>query len=274
MRFFLKVLPIALSALFFCGCSDISTRGPDILLDGSADGIQAQAPEESTAADSDDAEAQTSDSDAAVQQGQITVNLPQQYKGYYFTNGDKRFLSDCVFFGDSVCKGLSSYDFIPAVRCFAKAGVAARNITDFTFELNGEEISFEEALAQTGAKHVVFSMGMNDLNMTDEAQYAENYLALLDKAAEIRPDVDFYVMAISPVTVDSQFAYNSRINKFNQTLGDAVADRENCRFVDAGTELKNDNGALHEAFCADDQGVHLTAAAYYGILWTLCQAAA
>lgn len=269
MSFFRKMLPLALSALLFCGCSDISTRGPDILLesltrqtDDTADDVQAS--EESTAADSKE----------TPQESAVTVNLPHQYKGYYFTNGDKRFLSDCVFFGDSVCKGLFSYEFIPAVRCFAKAGVAARNIGDFTFELNGEEISLEEALLQTGARHVVFSMGMNDLNMTDEAEFAENYLALLDKAAEIRPDVDFYVIAITPVTVDSQFAYNSDINKYNRALEAVLADRENCRFVDAGAELKNDNGTLHEAFCADDQGVHLTPAAYYGVLWTLCQASA
>ena len=269
MSFFRKILPVALSSLLFCGCSDISTRGPDILLEdmteqtgNTAADEEAQTPEESSSADSE----------VSGQDGGVTVNLPQQYKGYYFTNGDKRFLSDCVFIGDSVCKGLTAYDFIPAVRCFAKAGVAARNIEDFTFELSGRELSLEEVLMQTGARHVVFSMGMNDLNLTDEGEFAENYLALLDKAAEIRPDMDFYVMAITPVTADSQFAYNSTINKFNAALEQVLTGRENCRFVDAGTELKNDNGTLHEAFCADDQGVHLTAAAYYGVLWALCQA--
>lgn len=268
MNRFSKGLFIAAAAVLLCGCSDISERTPDFIRTEASVHIPADT---GSPPESSDPAQETQPPQQTEQPIPVTVNLPSQYKGYSFTMADNRFLSDCVFIGDSVCKGLAFYEFVDMDRCFAAAGVAARNIGDFTFQLGGEDITFQELLLSINAKHIVFSMGINDLNMTTAEEFADNYTALLDMAAEIRPDLDFYVMAITPVTVDSTFAYNSSVNKYNAALSAALEGRENCRFADAGTELKSENGALNPYFSSDDIGVHLVPEAYYGILWTLCQ---
>ncbi|MCR5020629.1 hypothetical protein, partial [Ruminococcus sp.] len=72
--------------------------------------------------------------------------MNEVYKNYTFTEEDKEFISKCVFVGDSICMGLKTYEVLPATQVLAKGNVAARSIFEYTFKLNGSEMSLLSAL--------------------------------------------------------------------------------------------------------------------------------
>lgn len=255
----ISVAALAAAVLLCCGCTDISGRTLPVKAD------------ESEAPVSTAEEAETSaETDAEEETEEFSTVLG----GYTFTGSDMEFVSDCLFAGDSICRGLKVYGLVPEDRCFGEVGGAARNLSDFTFSYNGEELPLTEIIGLVKPRHIVLSMGMNDINMTDAEQFAENYNRLISSIEEVCPDADIFIMAITPVTAESSFAYNSRIDSYNAVLRNNVANESGRCFVDIGTELKDPTGALAAEFASSDDGVHLTKTAYYGILWRICRTAA
>ena len=87
-------------------------------------------------------------------------------KLYRFTDEYNNFLKDVTFVGDSVCLGLEMYDYLPENNVLANGSVAARNIFDFTFTVNGGEYSITDAVSILKPKILIFWMGINDINLT------------------------------------------------------------------------------------------------------------
>ena len=186
------------------------------------------------------------------------------------TDADKAFLKDYVFVGDSICFGLGSYGILPKEQVVAKASVAARSIFDYTFTVGGQERNAVEALAYLQPKNVIFSMGMNDVNMTSKEKYCENYADLLAKAQEAVPDAKLYVASITPLTASTKFCKNSRIDEFNAAIKQYLA--ENAPYwgyVDIATVLKGDDNNMLKKYTSGD-GIHISPAAYNALLGSLC----
>lgn len=187
---------------------------------------------------------------------------------YGLTAEDYAFLSDTVFVGDSICSGLRVYGILPDKNVVAKGCVAARSIFDYTFDVNGSELSLTYALSILKPRYVVYSMGMNDVNMTTPEQYCENYDYLMKVVRNVLPDSMFFVASVTPITSESQFCSNERIDLFNSTMKAHLQGSVN-GYVDVATGLKNWANALSPEYNGGD-GVHLAPAAYYVYLNQVC----
>lgn len=198
--------------------------------------------------------------------------IEEEYSTFTFSDEYNEFLSDTVFVGDSICSGLKVYEVLPAKKVVAQGNVAARNIFDFTFRVDGDEMSVLSALVNLKPKNIVFSMGMNDVNITSEEKFCENYGELLRLTEGFLPDANLYVCSVTPILRESKFTTNTNIDNFNAELKKYLDETEKWTYIDITREMKNSENALKTLYNGGD-GVHLSKAAYYAILYQVCERA-
>lgn len=209
-------------------------------------------------------------SDTTEETEETAVPIDESYSSYKFTEEYNDFISGCVFVGDSICSGLKLYDILPAKSVLAQGNVAARNIFDFKFKLDGDELSILSALVNLKPEYIVFSMGMNDVNITSEEAFCDNYSELLKLTESFLPDAKLIVLSVTPVTTESKFTSNENIDNFNAELKLCLDKSEKWTYVDVTRELKNSANALKTNYNGGD-GVHLAPEAYQAILFQLCE---
>lgn len=181
------------------------------------------------------------------------------------------FLSDTVFVGDSICSGLRVYHVLPDDNCIAKGSVGARSIFDYTFDVRGNEFGLTYALTVLNPKYVVFSMGMNDVNMTTPEQYCANYEKILDTVHSVLPNAKLFVASITPISNDITFSTNDKIDLYNQTVKDYLAGLgKGYGYVNIAPYLKNQYNGLKLEYSGGD-GIHLAPTAYQAILYQVCE---
>lgn len=198
---------------------------------------------------------------------------PENVTELSFSPEQQSFIDSCLFMGDSICSGLGANGLVES--CYAKAGVAARNIEEFTFEHGGAQVEPLTAIVNSGKKNLVFIMGMNDVNIENPEEFTVYYDSFLSRVEALCPDASLYVLSITPVTEDSSFCYNYEIDGFNDVLKDMITNSSSAarHFVDISVSLKNADGNLMPEYTAAADGVHLVKAAYYDILYSLCEGA-
>ncbi|MBR6106906.1 MAG: hypothetical protein IKQ39_02765 [Oscillospiraceae bacterium] len=181
------------------------------------------------------------------------------------------FLTDTVFVGDSICSGLKVYHILPDDNVMAKGSVAARSIFDYKFDVRGNEFGLTYGLTVLDPKFVVFSMGMNDINMTSAEQYCKNYEYILDTVHSVLPNAKLFVASITPISNDITFSTNDKIDTYNQAIKDYLAGLgKGYGYVDISPYLKNQYNGLKLEYSGGD-GIHLAPAAYQAILYQVCE---
>lgn len=235
--------------LCLCGCQDISNRAIDVAAESDVE-LSGVGGELLPAVSSEEGE-----------------GLPI---GQDFSPNQQEFIKSCFFMGDSLCYGLDSYGLVDS--CCAKAGVAARNIEEYTFTSGDSEVSPLTAIVNSGSKNLVFLMGTNDVNIESSDQYIDFYDSFLKKVEAMCPDASIYVLSIPPVTEASDFCYNYSIDEFNLKLKGMISESGSAsrHYVDITGGLRDERGALNEAYALSD-GVHLTKSAYYQLLAAFCK---
>ena len=192
-------------------------------------------------------------------------------KIYKFSDEYNEFLEGVVFIGDSVCYGLELYDYMPDNNVLAVGSVAARNIFEFGFDVNGTEYSITDAVQLVDPKVVICSMGINDVNLSTEEQFCENYMMLLDRLHDAVPDAQLYVASIPPTPADCDKISNEKVQRYNEVIKEYLA---NCGkdygFVEIGNYLKDDQGYQSVEYAGGD-GVHMLSHAYSAILYQVCE---
>lgn len=184
-----------------------------------------------------------------------------------FTPQQQEFINSCLFMGDSICLGFGVYGLVN--NCTAKAGAAARNIEEFTFDSGGSQVSPYTAIVNSNCKNLVFLMGINDVNMENAKDYIEYYNSFLTRVEALAAGTNIYILSVTPVTASSTFCYNYQIDEFNEALR-TMTETSSRRYVDVSTALKDELGNLRTEY-ASDNSVHLTKEAYYQILAALCR---
>ncbi len=191
---------------------------------------------------------------------------------YGLTQEHHSFLTETVFVGDSICSGFRVYSILPNDNCVAKGSVGVRNIFENRFPVRGEEFGVTYALQLLAPKYVVFSMGMNDINIITPEEYCAKYDELFAAVYEALPDVKLYVASITPIRPDIQFSSNERINLFNQTM-QAHLEGAKEEYLDIATGLKSWESTppcLNAKYNGGD-GIHLAPNAYYVIMKQVCE---
>lgn len=262
----IKTLLAAALALTLCGCVDISNREfiPEVTETAERGGDNGD--------NGVGGDLLISTSASASENREVPRVRPSEINESSFSARQEEFLDSCFFMGDSICTGFSMYGLSDA--CCAKAGVAARNIDEFTFDYGGAQVEPLTAIVNSGMKNLVFMMGINDVNIETAESYAEYYDSFLRRVEALCPDASIYVMSITPVTEDSRFCYNYEIDEFNAALSDMIKNSPSDarHYVDSSVGLKNESGALFDDYGMED-GVHIAKTAYYQMLYSLCEGA-
>ena len=259
--------------LLLTACTDISQRTlptereTELIIPAESSSEATSAPADAETEASDTAE--TADETASEVGG---VSIEEQYSSYTFSEEDEAYLDTCLFVGDSICGGLSHYGILPADHVISKGSVAARNIFDFKFGIGDSETDVLTAILNQKQDHIIFSMGMNDVNMTDAETYVANYFNLMTMVAAYCPDSELIVLSITPILADSDFSANEKIDSYNAAIKDAIEKdgKPNWKYIDISPELKNSAGGLKSSYESGD-GIHLAQAAYYAYLWQIVQ---
>ncbi|MBR6873563.1 MAG: hypothetical protein IKN17_08690 [Ruminococcus sp.] len=227
------------------------------------------APEESASEESTPEETEPS-AQSGPSPDKYEINAYGQ-KMYKFSEKYEQFVNRLTFVGDSICYGLEVYDYLPPDNVLAFGSVAARNIFDFTFDVSDVEYTITDAVKQVDPDILIFSMGMNDINLTTPEQYCENYMYLLDQVHQAVPSAKLYVASITPISNGIEFNNNTNIDLFNSTIKQYLADSgKGYGYVDIATYLKDQwNGLAYEYSGGD--GIHLQSPAYSAILYQVCE---
>lgn len=232
-------------------------------------------PEEQTAeaelTEPETEEAAAASEPAEITQEEIAEQLDLFYKNefgaYQLTDAERSFTEESIFVGDSICRGFAAYNVVSGKNVYACGSLAARSFWDYKFYYGDDEVEYKTVLKKTKPKYVFLSMGMNDINITDEKTYCENYRQIIDYTLK-RTDGVVYVCAITPIC--SEFSSNYRIDCFNLALQAFVEENysERVFYVDFAKHLKDKDGKLRIIHSSGD-GIHLGPYAYYIALWEL-----
>ncbi|MDO5559755.1 MAG: GDSL-type esterase/lipase family protein [Oscillospiraceae bacterium] len=210
----------------------------------------------------------TSISELSVETTVSTTSEPVKYQEVDFVPDDvslvsSEYLSDIVVVGDSIAKGYGVYGRLPVDNVLAVGSVGARNLFTYTYEYQGFSLDLLDILGRKLPKYIFISVGMNDVNILSDEEYAQVYENNIKSILEKTPESKIFVMAVTPVASITQFTSNDKIDKFNEKLRVMVNNMDNdaVYYINAAQYLKNDYNYLISDFSSGD-GIHLAASAY------------
>lgn len=263
-----RLFSVFAAALLLCGCGYDPSLSTSVYGSGGLISSQSEktssTPENSssTSVSSSTSSIQSTSSEEFSTTSHDYSEIP--YIKLSFTDDERKFAEQSLFIGDSICRGLEAFNVLNAKNVLGVGNAGARNIFEMEFFRRGKDVDFMTVIQEEKPRHVVFWMGMNDVNMTDAQTFCRNYQKAIDKVLEL-PETDVIVVSITPVCTD--FTPNSRIVEFNSTLSDYISQTypERVQFVNVHDALQNEDGELQWYFSSGD-GVHINEIAYYQML--------
>lgn len=293
MRKFTYTAALLAASLLLCSCaSDENVNGDNSFVQGlinySGESTSANTAEalpeqsvcdEETAADDETLSPESADTESSeiesaetesaetAETEELGTFYSELFAAYSLTEEERSFIDRSVFVGDSICRGFSEYKVVSRQYVYARGSLAARSFFDYTMYMGDDEVDFATVLDKCDPRFVFLSMGMNDVNLTDEETFCENYRAVID-AALSGSSADVYVCAITPI--NSTFSSNYYIDCYNLKLRAYIEENfsERVHFVDFAKHLKDADGNLKDCFNGGD-GIHLAPYAYYVALWEM-----
>lgn len=234
-----------------------------------ADAVSGDDTAESDTADTPETEetAETEELPLTLSDEGLDTFYISEYAAYHVSVRDREFARKSLFVGDSICRGFEEYKIVHPENVCARGSIAARNFFEYGFYTDSGEDDYITALNKAVPEYVFLSMGMNDLNLTDEDTYCENYRTIIDETLE-NSSAEVYVAAITPI--NCEFTTNYRIDCFNVKMSEFLEENypERVHYLDFAKHLKDSDGALKDCFNGGD-GIHLSPYAYYVALWEI-----
>lgn len=263
-----QIAAVAISAVVLCGCSDGNNRS-EISISESVSSL-GEDNSENSGSSFESKPLGTSDSEMTPEssQGESSDGGLESENIYYaLTADEKKFVEKSLFVGDSICKGWMTYNVLPTENVFATGSVGTRNIFDVEFFCYGKNMKLADVFEEKAPTNVLFSMGMNDVNMISSKEFCENYSKLIDFVLS-NTQSDIFVCAITPICCS--FTPDGRIEEFNSEAKKYIEEKysERVHFVDFTAPLKDKNGKLKSYFSGGD-GIHLAPEAYYASIHEL-----
>jgi lysophospholipase L1-like esterase len=222
-------------------------------------GIQTSAEDGFEYSSSDDSQTEVEDESEETSATEETL-ITKDYNDY-----STDFLSKIVIVGDSIASGFRTYDRLPSEQVLAVGSVAARNIHNFQFTVNDEDLDILDALSIKQPQYIFMSMGMNDLNMSSSEEFVADYTQNINDVFQTCPNATIIVMGITPLTYDSDFSTNSEIDSYNDALKEMATSMnqsgQNVYYIDVSKYLRDDQDNLKSEYSSGD-GIHLAGPAY------------
>lgn len=174
------------------------------------------------------------------------------------------YLESCMFVGDSLIVGLSSYGIIPEERVAASVGMSVMSINDTPLELtDGTSALVCDLVNEAAPQNLYVLLGLNLLSYYTDDQMLAAYGDFIDSID--RTNTNIYVISVPPVTAareedEDNPILNSDIDKFNSDLL-KFANNRGLYYVDLNTELKGPDGRFSED-AAEADGIHFKKETY------------
>lgn len=180
---------------------------------------------------------------------------------------DPEYLKSILVVGDSIVKGYSVYNRLPAESVLAMGSIGVKTVMETLFDYQGEQCILTDVIEKNKPKYVFVSLGMNDIHTITQEEYIKQYKSDISEILKRSPDSKVIIMAVTPVTESNEFTDNTVIDTYNEELRKMVYDlhKENVFFLDAAQNLKNEKNNLKDDLSSGD-GIHLSGAAYDTLL--------
>lgn len=160
------------------------------------------------------------------------------------------FFADAAMLGNSLVDGMRLCSGINSMSFYGETGSTVYN----------NRIS---QLLQRQFKKVYIEFGINEVGISEE-EFITRYRRIVDRIREAMPEADIYIMSITPVTkaVSNKGTFTmQRITAMNEALR-ALAEEEQCWYLDCCTPLCTAEGYLIEKYAGWDGSPHLDVKGY------------
>lgn len=163
-----------------------------------------------------------------------------------------------VYAGDSLMVGLTNYGKITdnkKQRVYAKVGITTSKY------YNSEQF---QKLLEYNPDRLYIMLGVNDIAGNPSQKYMDTtikyYNKILKKCIKKNPDIEIFVMGVSPVGKGSTVKMKT-VNYYNTQLEESVVALENVYYYDLALDMAGDDGYLKPEFVTADS-LHWTSLAY------------
>ncbi|MGN0665108.1 MAG: GDSL-type esterase/lipase family protein [Huintestinicola sp.] len=177
---------------------------------------------------------------------------------------DQSYLDSCMFAGDSLIVGLSSYGIIPEERVAAGIGMSAMTINDTPLENpDGSQELIADKINAAKPENLYVLLGLNLMEYYTNEQLLAEYGDFVDSID--REHTNIYLISVPPVTASREEnpdrpILNSDIDAFNADLL-KFANNRGLNYLDLNSELKGNDGRLSEEV-AEADGIHFKKSTY------------
>ena len=178
---------------------------------------------------------------------------------------DSSYLDSCVFIGDSITYGLSSYGVVPSNNVLASVAMSVSKAETEKIDTQLGSMTAIEAITEMQPKNIYVMLGSNGAAYMTVADMYQSYQAFLNKIRLACPDSEIYIISTPPVTSAKESSVespvkNDDIDSLNEKLLD-YADNNGTHYLDLSSALKDSSGCL-PADAAENDGMHFKYSTY------------
>ncbi len=178
---------------------------------------------------------------------------------------DKSYFDSCVFIGDFIPYGMSSYEVVPATSVYASMSMNVSNADAQKVETQFGSMTVLEALENKSFENIYIMLGSNGAAWMSVSDMYTDYIAFVNKVKAACTDSRIFVVSVPPVTAAKEQSKespisNTDINSFNEKLLD-YANSNNMYYLDVNAYLKDENGMMPSDL-AENDGLHFKYSAY------------
>lgn len=178
---------------------------------------------------------------------------------------DEAYLDDCVFIGDSITYGLSSYKIIPDSNVLASVSMSVSKVETEEISTQYGSMTILEALSESTPGKIYVMLGSNGAAYMTGAEMYQDYSAFLNKLCLACPGSKVFIISTPPVTAAKESSIeapikNAEIDDLNSRLLE-YADKNGLYYLDMNSYLKGSDGCL-SADSAEKDGMHFKKSTY------------
>ena len=178
---------------------------------------------------------------------------------------NSEYLNRCVFIGDSIMYGLSSYGIVPASNVYASMSMDVSKAETQTIQTQYGEMTILDALSTSMPENIYIMLGTKGAAWMSVSDMYSSFSSFANKVKSTCPGANIYIISVPPVTsakeqsVESPIK-NADIDSFNERLLE-YANNNDIYYLDLNSYLKDSTGAL-AASDAENDGVHFKYSTY------------
>ena len=177
---------------------------------------------------------------------------------------DEAFFERTFIVGDSLSTGFVNYEFLPADKVFAQAGLTPSSIM---FTKVGGSLVYDK-VTENNPEYICIMLGTNGIAYLEADFMSDKMSLFIDELRMNCPDSEIVLVSIPPVTAEHEIdvpeTNTDRIKLYNSCI-ETLAEEKDVIWVETYSILCDNTGYLADEY-AETDGLHLKIHAYPIIL--------